>query len=254
MLKKRIVGVITIKDGWAVQSFGYNRYLPLGKPEVLAENLDRWGADEIVLQCINQSRTSKGPDYETLTKVAEKGLSTPLIYAGGVSTADEGMRVVQAGADRVVIDALLHSSPETVSELATFLGAQALIGSIPVSIEGDELFWFDYQNKKSQKLNGKLLDLLQNKVLSEVILIDWKNEGKEGGFDIDLIHKFPLTNVPLIAFGGLSTSQKISEVLSIPSISAVAIGNFLNYQEHSIGKFKQKLSRLPIRMSYGSGV
>ena len=32
-----------------MQSFGYRRYLPLGRPEVLVENLDRWGADEIVL-------------------------------------------------------------------------------------------------------------------------------------------------------------------------------------------------------------
>ena len=58
MVKKRLVGVITVKDGWAVQSFGYERYLPLGRPEVIAENLDRWGADEILLQCIDRSTTS----------------------------------------------------------------------------------------------------------------------------------------------------------------------------------------------------
>ena len=53
MLKKRIIGVVNVKDNIAVQSFGFNRYLPLGKPECLIENLDRWGADEIILNIID---------------------------------------------------------------------------------------------------------------------------------------------------------------------------------------------------------
>lgn len=55
MLKKRLVGVITVRRGWAVQSFGYRRWLPLGKAEVLAQNLDRWGVDEIFVQAIDRS-------------------------------------------------------------------------------------------------------------------------------------------------------------------------------------------------------
>ena len=56
MLKKRLIGVITVLDGWAVQSFGYKKYLPLGKPKILAKNLDNWGADEILIQSINRTR------------------------------------------------------------------------------------------------------------------------------------------------------------------------------------------------------
>ena len=29
MLNKRIIGMVPVKEGWAVQSFGYRRYLPL---------------------------------------------------------------------------------------------------------------------------------------------------------------------------------------------------------------------------------
>ena len=55
MLKKRLAGLITVLDGWAVQSIGYKKYLPLGRPEIIAENLERWGVDEIlVLSIIDQ--------------------------------------------------------------------------------------------------------------------------------------------------------------------------------------------------------
>ena len=55
MLKKRLIGVITVKDGLGVQSFGYKKYFPLGKAEILAKNFNRWGADEIFLNVIDRS-------------------------------------------------------------------------------------------------------------------------------------------------------------------------------------------------------
>ena len=53
MLKKRLIGVITVKDNKAVQSISYKNYLPIGSPKLVAENLDRWGADEIICLSID---------------------------------------------------------------------------------------------------------------------------------------------------------------------------------------------------------
>ena len=39
MIKKRIIGIVTVLNGWAVQSISYKRYLPLGKPSVIAKIL-----------------------------------------------------------------------------------------------------------------------------------------------------------------------------------------------------------------------
>ena len=105
MLKKRLIGVVTVKNGWAVQSFGYRKYLPLGKPECLVENFDRWGADEILVQVIDRSLTERGPDFELLEKLGRLGLGTPLIYGGGIRNVEEGMKVIQSGADRL---SLMH--------------------------------------------------------------------------------------------------------------------------------------------------
>ena len=53
--------------------------MPLGKPEILAENLDRWGADEIIIQCIDRSSQKLGPDFDTLALIGKQGISTPII-------------------------------------------------------------------------------------------------------------------------------------------------------------------------------
>ncbi|MEY8263334.1 MAG: hypothetical protein RPR98_03935, partial [Bermanella sp.] len=49
MDNKRIIGKILIDRNLAIQSKGFATYLPLGRPEILAEFLDRWQVDEILL-------------------------------------------------------------------------------------------------------------------------------------------------------------------------------------------------------------
>ena len=81
MLKKRLTGAVTIRGGLVVQSFGYNRYLPIGKPKVVAENLDRWGVDEIFIQVIDRSINNLGPDIELVKEISTSGILTPIMYA-----------------------------------------------------------------------------------------------------------------------------------------------------------------------------
>ena len=50
MVRKRIIGVVTILNSMVVQSFGYKKYLPIGRPDCVIQNLDRWGVDEIFIQ------------------------------------------------------------------------------------------------------------------------------------------------------------------------------------------------------------
>lgn len=247
MLKKRLIGVVTIKNGWAVQSFGYHRYLPLGKPECLVENLDRWGADEILVQSIDRSGAGVGPDYELLGKLARLGLSTPLIYGGGIRTVEDGVKVIQSGADRVIVDALLHDELPAVKALSEQLGAQAVIAALPLAIGSRGLEWLDYRSGISTPIGDALAETIKQGIISEAMLTDWKHEGMPSGFESALIDLFPDNKVPLIAFGGINRVEQIRELLARPNVAAIAIGNFLSYREHAVQGFKEGLASAALR-------
>lgn len=247
MLKKRLIGVVTVKDGWAVQSFGYRRYLPLGKPECLVENLDRWGADEILVQVVDRSINDLGPDFGLLERLGGLGLETPLIYAGGIRSVSDGVKLIHLGADRLVVDALLHDDLPSVRGLSERLGAQALIASMPLSWQGDCVEWLDYRNKTLAPITDEMLELIHSCVISEVLVTDWMHEGQPNSFEKKLAEKFPLQGVPIIAFGGISEYMQMSELLQMPGIAAVAVGNFLAYREHAIQKYKENLQGMPLR-------
>ena len=67
---KRLIG-ITIKEDWVVQSFRFNEYLPLGRPETVVENLDRWQLDEILILNIDRTTSNLGPNFSLLEKLGD---------------------------------------------------------------------------------------------------------------------------------------------------------------------------------------
>lgn len=248
MIKKRLIGVVTVKNNIAVQSFSYNNYLPLGKPECVVENLDRWGADEILIQIIDRSKNNLGPDFELLKKIGQLKLSTPVIYSGGIRNNSDAVRVIKYGADRIAIDSLLRKNQKDVLKISNSLGTQAIIGSLPFCIKEDRLFYFDYLNSSYIRVNKELIESYFNsKYISEILLINKDGEGIEKSFNTNIIELLPDIKTDLIVFGGISQINQIDKLFKFKNISAIGVGNFLNYKEHSIQLFKEKIKFKNIR-------
>lgn len=247
MIKKRLIGVINVLDGYGVQSFSYSKYLPLGKPEILAENLDRWQVDEILIQCIDRTKNNLGPDFKTLEKISKLGLKTPLIFSGGIRSVDDGVELIKCGADRLAVDAALRGPRSILVGLSSILGAQALVASLPVSVDDGKLFWYDYLRKTSTPLDKAMLELFSDKILSEALLIDWKHEGLHNRFDVNLLDHSTALKAPCLFFGGISSLSVMEKVLATPNVAAVAMGNSLNYKEHSIDILRSQVDGVNLR-------
>jgi len=254
MLKKRLVGVITVKDGWAVQSFGYRRHLPLGHPEYLAENLDRWGADEILVLSIDRTRRDLGPDLDLVRRLGGMGLSTPLSYGGGIRTVAEAGAIIQAGAERVCVDAIMRLNAPVVRGISALIGAQAVIGALPLSSVLGGLELLDYTSGRSSPLTVGDLSLFDARVVSEALIIDWRNEGYVGAFDNDLIRLFPAVDVPLIVFGGVNRATQLEKLLELERVAAVGVGNVLSYREHAVQILKRQTGGARLRPALSVGI
>lgn len=250
MLKKRIVGCVTVKNNMVVQSFSFNRYLPIGKIECIIENLDRWGVDEILIQVIDRS-PDLGVDDDLLGLLKSKNIATPIIYSGGINSLEEALKAIRLGADRLVVDNLLKTNIKEVESIAMHIGAQALIGALPVSISKDNrCMLFDYLNNKYVDLFAEREDicfLLRGNIVSEIIVLDHLHEGNPGKFDSRIIEFFTSFKKELILFGGLGTGINDKRYLLEPMVSALAYGNMLNYEEHSVQKIKEHLGSSLLR-------
>ena len=244
MQKKRIIACVTVKEGKVVQSFGYRNYLPIGSVECVVENLDRWGADEILIQVIDRSINSLGIDEQTLVAVKDRNISTPIIYSGGILCEADALKAIHLGADRIVLDSLLHNDLMELSNISSHIGSQAVIACLPISVFNEELTLFSYtKNLKSPMIKlDNLMRVINSDNVSEVMIVDHVNEGVAGTFDRRLLDIRDFVKKPMILFGGIAPQSASIDILMNNSVSALGFGNCLHYREHVIQTIKKDFS------------
>jgi imidazole glycerol-phosphate synthase subunit HisF len=252
MFKKRIIPIVLIKENIVVQSIKFNKYLPIGKPEAVIENLDRWGADEIiVLDITAANRKSREPNFQLLRKIGSMGIGTPLAYGGGVNNVSQAKEIIQIGFERV---SLTHSffyenrKKYLLESIAKTIGAQAIVLSLPIKNINKKFYQYNYTNKKIDEINFS--SLIENKDLfSELLLMDTDGEGVDGGFDEKIYNLFEkkIKN-NLLLFGGLNQNLQVLKYLKKKNVMGVGIGNFLNYKEHAIQCIKEFLIKQKFKM------
>jgi cyclase len=243
MPKKRVIAAIIVKAGWAVQSIGFRRHLPVGRPEIAARFFSSWGADEIILLDIDASAENRIVDLAMIERVAAQTY-VPLTVGGGIKGADDVRKIVHAGADKVAINLAAWESPDVVRTTAEAFGNQCIIGVMDArrTNGGHEVF----VNSGRKKTGIAARDYARRLVgidVGEILVQSIDNDGARQGYDLDLIDAIgDSVNCPIIALGGAGHPEHLRAALSRNHVSAAAAGNFFNYTEHAIAVAKAYLN------------
>ncbi len=240
MNPKRLIAIVTVKNGFCVQSFGYRKYRIVGNPLLTIKNLDDWNVDEIILNIIDRSKNNLGPDFDLLKKVGKLKITTPLVYAGGIRNANDALSVIKYGADRICLGtkSVLYNLNELI-EIEGLVGRQSMICSLPLCSIDNIIHHYDYHLKVFKPFSKTFINKIASKIFSELLIIDYLNEGKLNAFSQNLPKSEYFDSMNIIAFGGISNPIQIMEILKIPNINAIAMGNTLYYSEiltHQISK------------------
>ncbi len=244
MLKKRIAATLVVKDGIVVQSIGFNKYLPVGKPAIAIEFLNQWGIDEIILLDISATKAGRIPDFKMI-KEATKRCYVPLAVGGGITCIDHIKELMHCGADKVSLNHALLNSPALVSVAAHIFGEQCIIASIDaVNIDGHYKV-YDYIKKQALQITpSELAEKAQQLGAGEILINSIDRDGSYKGFDLDLINSIcQVSNVPVICCGGAKTAADFLKVFTSSKVSAASAANFFHFTEHSVISTKAAINR-----------
>ena len=234
MLKKRLIACLIIKDGLIVQSVGFNKYFPIGKPFFSIEFIARWNVDEIILLDISAAKNNK-KDYSQL-KLFIKNCFVPITYGGGISSIEDVHDIINSGADRISINSNALDNPKLIEEIANIYGEQCIVASIDYKTNEDgKNKVYSYSGTKDTGLDpldwSKKCEELG---AGEILLNSIDRDGRGTGYDIDFIKKVTkYINIPLIACGGVGKFSDFSKGILDGGASAVAAANIFHYVEHS---------------------
>ncbi len=239
MLKKRLGAFVFVKNGIVVQSIGFKKYLPIGKPEVVLKNLDDWGSDEIIL-VDNDSSNTMQPNIKLIQKIADLKVRTPLVYGGGIKNAKDATQCIKNGADRILINQIFFEDINQISKISEVIGKESLILNINFSFSNNRLNIFNYKTRVINQINYKTLEIICKNHISEILLTDYLNEGKKNGFNFEILKNFFFKKKKILVYGGINSKNQFSRLFRYKNVSSVILGNCLNYKESYIFKIKKQ--------------
>ena len=249
MPKQRIIACLILRDDWVVQSIGFQRYLPVGRPEVAVRFLDEWGVDEIILLDISASHEGRSIRPETMARVSRVA-HVPLTAGGGIRSVADVRQLISAGADKVAVNRLLHDDPAAVRAIGAHFGDQCVIASIDARRTSDGRW--EVVTDGGQRPTGLSPDEFAYRAIhdmdaGEILINSIDEDGRRQGYDLPLIESVArAVHAPVIALGGAGTPVHVCDVLKVPNVAAAAVANMLHYTEHSVAAIKSHLRQQDI--------
>jgi cyclase len=236
VLKRRISAVLLLRDGIIVQSHGFSRYLPVGRPPIAVEFLDRWGIDEIFLVDIGAARKGVAIDPRVVRE-ASRRCFVPLTAGGGLRKLSEVDAVIRAGADKVCLNSAARSDPALIAEIARRYGAQCVVAVVDVvrAPRTGRPQVYDHLTRTTLPEDlSAYLRRLESLGVGEVLVQAVDRDGAGTGFDLELARLVSAAvTVPVIVLGGAGHPRHFAEVLQAAAVQAACAGNFFHFTEHS---------------------
>ncbi len=194
-------------------------------PLAVANDWDEQGARIIHVVDLDGAFDGK-PVHADLIKNIIYNSSVDIQIGGGIRTLDAIKTYVDAGAYRVILGTVAQKDPDFVKQACEQFPGKIMVGIDArdgmVAIKG----WVEVTNQKA----ADLAKIMENLGVAGFIFTDISRDGMMQGPNLESIKSFTEnTSLPVIASGGVSLLQDISNLLSLKSqgLSGIIIGKAL---------------------------
>ncbi len=263
-MRKRVIPCIFLKNGLIVRSEGFKIHQVIGNPIAELARYNEWAVDEIIYIDISldqnydfrrgdhKYRDDNAKDKFSLVNEISKSCFVPLAFGGGIRTIEDIRKILENGADKVVLNSILFLEDGFLEKAAKIFGSQALVACVDYI---DDYVFYNHATINSQYKVFDWCKKIESQGIGEILLNCVKKDGMANGYDIKTIEKIvDSIEVPTIALGGAGDYYDFVECLEIKNLSAVAAGNIFHFKELSYYHAKQNLikSGIDIRKDFRS--
>jgi imidazoleglycerol phosphate synthase cyclase subunit len=241
-LAARVIPCLDIKDGRVVKGIRFQGLRDAGDPVESAALYEQQGADEIVLLDVSATPEGRGHALETVRGVRAV-LSIPLTVGGGVRSAEDARRLLEAGADKVGVNTAAVTRPALIGEIAERFGAQCTV--LAVDAAATDTGWEVIVESGRNRTGIDVIEWCRKAVAvgaGEILLTSWDRDGTRDGYDLDLVIAVSdAVKVPVIASGGASEASHLAEALG-SGASAALVASILHDGDTTVSALKTALA------------
>ena len=244
MLTKRIIPCLDIRDGQTVKGINFINIRDAGDPVKLGKSYVEQGADELIFLDI----TATIENRQTFALLVEKialNINIPFTVGGGIRSAEDVSRLLDAGADKITINSAAVADPNLINVLAKRFGSQCIVLAIDAKNENDIWTVYVHGGRTPTELNA--LEWAKEAVqrgAGEILLTSMNHDGTKNGYALDITSRMSETlSVPIIASGGAGSYQHFVDVFTKGKADAALAASIFHFSEIPIPDLKQYLKR-----------
>ncbi|MDD2585620.1 MAG: 1-(5-phosphoribosyl)-5-[(5-phosphoribosylamino)methylideneamino]imidazole-4-carboxamide isomerase [Syntrophomonadaceae bacterium] len=224
-----IYPAIDLKEGQCVrlvQGKAENKTVYSDTPAQVALSFQQQGAAWLHIVDLDGAFTGSPRNLEVISAIA-RAINMPFQVGGGLRTRDDVKRVLDVGAQRVIIGTRAVSSPEFIKQLLEEFGPERIIIGIDardgmVAVEG----WVTSSSLSALDFGKEMKSL----GVKTTVFTDISRDGLLQGPNLDSTKEMAVqTGLDIIASGGFSSIQNIMDLKPMESfgVTGAIIGKAL---------------------------
>jgi len=242
MLRPRVIPVLLINGRGLYKTRQFKDPKYVGDPVNTVKIFNEKEVDEICVLDITASIDKRLPNIPLIREIAGECFM-PMSYGGGVRTLEQARTIFNAGVEKIILNTLVHDSPEIVRNIVSYAGA----ASVVISIDFKKRLMRGYEvytscGKRATGLN--LLDFargMEKLGAGEILIQSIDRDGTMQGYDLEPIQRVSEeVTIPIIACGGAGRLSDFASAIE-SGASAVAAGSYFVFQ----GKHRAVLLSYP---------
>jgi len=255
MLKSRLIFTLLMKNGSYQLSRNFNLQ-DVGGLNWIKKfynfNAIAFSIDELIV--VNVERGEKNVDLfcENLLTLNENCFM-PIAAGGGIRSMDHAYKILNSGADKIIVNTPLVTQPKLVRSLVQTFGSQCVIASIDFKKYDDgkiEVF-IDNGSKKIDQSLEEAVKNAHNLGCGEIYLTSMEQDGTGYGYDLNTLkHVVSISNLPVITSGGAGKYEHFVEGIQRAGASAVSTANLFNFIADGLIEVRETMIQKGLEMAY----
>ena len=249
MLAKRIIPCLDIRDGQTVKGINFTALRQVGDPVELGAKYAAEGADELVYLDISASEEGRRTFTGLVSRIAAR-IDIPFTVGGGIASAEDAARLLDAGADKVSLNSAAVANPALIDLLAARYGSQFVVAAIDARKTGER--WQVTTHGGKRATERELFEWARevaDRGAGEILFTSMDHDGTRNGYPCDLFARLAELPVPVIASGGCGSLEHFAQVFAETDCDAALAASLFHFGELTVPQVKEYLRKrkIPVR-------
>lgn len=231
MFRPRVIPVLLLKDRGLVKSVRFKDFRYIGDPINAVKIFNDLKADELVFLDISATREKRCVDLEFVRQVGDEA-NMPFAVGGGIQTIRHIKDIINAGAEKVVINSCAVRDPAFIRRAADEFGSSTIVVAIDVKKKffGKQQVYTEAGSRSTGLDPVRWAQQMEAYGAGELMVTAIEQDGMMQGYDLSLIKSIATAvRIPVVASGGAGKLSDFKAAIDQSYASAIAAGSLFVY-------------------------